>query len=409
MTELRAPTVLWLAALLCGSWGCTPSEHEADTQSVSDSAAEETGDSDGTAAECGNGVVETGEECDLGSENASAGQCTPACTIAVCGDGHVHAGFEACDDGDADNSDACVMGCQAAICGDGFVQAGVELCDDGNQDDTDACSSACEPAACGDGVVQAGERCDDGNVDLTDGCTICEVAYCGDGYQREGFEFCDDGNMATDDGCTYPACEPAVCGDGIVWTGVEECDDANDDDTDACPTTCAAATCGDGFVQAGVEECDDADAVDDNACSNNCELTDCLTDWLAGELECTPVEGLCLDSETGYHWRGLFMHQGEQYACWWHTKNQGWNTSSATNYWKLAERFELETNTGRARWCYGFDAEPCSIGACGLAPLPPDYFTQGNVGAFGWCGGENPGDSGGFVCIPAPNSVECPD
>ena len=34
---------------------------------------------------CGNGVVESGEECDLGEANDDAGKCTSSCTIAACG------------------------------------------------------------------------------------------------------------------------------------------------------------------------------------------------------------------------------------------------------------------------------------------------------------------------------------
>jgi cysteine-rich repeat protein len=343
-----------------------------------------------------------------GPDNAADGQCTPECDIAVCGDGYIYEGFEDCDDGNASNNDACVAGCEVASCGDGFVHEGVEQCDDANDEDTDDCTSACVAAMCGDGVVQADEQCDDANVDNSGGCPGCQFAFCGDGHVQTGIESCDDGNTSSADACTHPGCAEAYCGDGIVWEGVEACDDSNGDDTDACPTTCAVATCGDGFVQEGVEECDDADAVNNNACDNDCNQTDCLTDWLVGEFECDPIEGGCLDSEPGYHWKGLFTALDVQYACWWHTKNEGWNTGQASNYWHLAERFNLATNAGQARWCYSFDTDdPCGIGACGLGPLPANYFAQNNIGAFGWCGG-NPWESGGFVCIPAPVSVECP-
>src|SRR5262245_42131625 len=42
---------------------------------------------EGTDTNCGNGVVEAGEQCDLGGNNSPSGQCTPECLIAACGDG----------------------------------------------------------------------------------------------------------------------------------------------------------------------------------------------------------------------------------------------------------------------------------------------------------------------------------
>jgi len=81
---------------------------------------------------CGSGAVEPGEECDEGPNNSDNGACTLACKLAVCGDGLVHKGFEECDDGEK-NSDnaACTTNCKTAYCGDGLIQADVEACDAG--------------------------------------------------------------------------------------------------------------------------------------------------------------------------------------------------------------------------------------------------------------------------------------
>jgi cysteine-rich repeat protein len=68
------------------------------------------GGSGGDPADCGNGVVETGEEC---------------------------------DDGNMVDTDACVSGCMDAECGDGHIQSGVEQCDDGNTTSGDGCSATC--------------------------------------------------------------------------------------------------------------------------------------------------------------------------------------------------------------------------------------------------------------------------
>jgi cysteine-rich repeat protein len=227
------------------------------------------GDGDGCPASCGDGIIDEGEECDLGDQNSATGTCTPECLIAECGDGYVYE-VEDCDDGNTDNTDDCVSDCQLASCGDGYVHEGVEVCDDGNTDNTDGCNQRCMPGACGDGIVQMGEQCDDGDVDTTDDCPACQLAFCGDGYQQLGVEQCDDGNMENTDACQPVVCIPSTCGDGFLWAGMEECDDGNLDDSDACPTSCAPAFCGDGFTQAGMEECDDGNDIDNDGCTPDC-------------------------------------------------------------------------------------------------------------------------------------------
>src|SRR5690606_8815928 len=63
-----------------------------------DPTGDPTGDGDGEPQNCGNGMVEPGEQCDLGPQNSATGQCTPDCQIAMCGDGYTYEGFEECDD-----------------------------------------------------------------------------------------------------------------------------------------------------------------------------------------------------------------------------------------------------------------------------------------------------------------------
>jgi len=48
-------------------------------------------------AVCGNSFVETGEECDDGSNNADAKSCKSDCTRNLCGDGIIRTGMEQCD------------------------------------------------------------------------------------------------------------------------------------------------------------------------------------------------------------------------------------------------------------------------------------------------------------------------
>jgi cysteine-rich repeat protein len=223
------------------------------------------GDGDGEPnPNCGDSIVDPGEECDLGPENADAGLCTTACRIAACGDGFVYEGFEECDDGNPNNG----------------------------------CTVTCLPGVCGDGIVQAGEQCDDDNDITSDACPACQLAFCGDGYMQAGVESCDDGNMSSNDACTNPFCEPAVCGDGIVWEGMEECDDGNMDDNDGCPA-CFPGSCGDGFKWDGMEECDDGNNVSDDGCDAAC-MSECggfvlAEDWNGWTYYKVPVMGFMTD------------------------------------------------------------------------------------------------------------------
>jgi cysteine-rich repeat protein len=145
------------------------------------------------------------EGCDDGNMN-DADACTNACVMANCGDGIVQNGEE-CDDGNLNENDACISTCSAAECGDGHTQNGVDECDDGNMNDNDACVD-CNIAVCGDGVVFNGnEDCDDGNGVNTDACVSCDAAYCGDGFVYANVESCDDGNGNNNDWC-HNDCTP---------------------------------------------------------------------------------------------------------------------------------------------------------------------------------------------------------
>ena len=95
---------------------------------------------------CGDGVVESGEKCDLGTGNDDAGDCTTLCTSQLCGDGFL-GGQEACDDGNKFDGDACTNACALAVCGDAILSDG-EQCDDGNEDNTDDCVEGCQTATC---------------------------------------------------------------------------------------------------------------------------------------------------------------------------------------------------------------------------------------------------------------------
>jgi len=266
----------------CGEPGCACE----DTEDCDDGL---TCDAGVCAGNCGNGIVEPGEDCDDGN-GIDGDTCTNACTAPECGDGIVQPG-EGCDDGNAIDDDACTNACALASCGDGRLQDG-EGCDDGNADDTDDCLSTCVVASCGDGIVWAGqEECDDANASNDDACLpSCVAASCGDGIVWQGEEACDDGNDSNADACLTD-CVAATCGDGVLWEGVEACDDGNDDDGDDCTNACATPGCGDGIVQDG-EACDDGNADNTDACLSTCQLPSCGDGFIqAGAETCDDANG----------------------------------------------------------------------------------------------------------------------
>lgn len=174
---------------------------------------------------CGDGVVESGEDCD--DANAVDGDgCNANCTLPGCGNEVVETG-EACDGITGDEWESCTATCELPLCGDGERDVWTERCDDGNGLDTDECPGTCTWANCGDGFVRGGvEECDDANTVNDDACTnLCERAKCGDGVvQAVVGETCEDGDAWGGNACT-DQCVPARCGDGRTWFGMEECDD----------------------------------------------------------------------------------------------------------------------------------------------------------------------------------------
>jgi cysteine-rich repeat protein len=238
-----------------------------------------------TPPACGNGQVETGEECDDGAANSDTlpGACRTTCRHAYCGDGVLDAG-ETCDDGPSAQPDDCPDTCEAPTCGDGHVWRDHEECDDGNTADGDDCRSDCRQdlTLCGNSNIDPGELCDQGalNSNTTPGaCRLdCHPARCGDGIVDTG-EVCDLGAANSDapDATCRPDCHPARCGDGIVDTG-EVCDDGNDVAGDGCSASCRSnETCGNGITDPG-EECDSGAANSDttpDACRTNCRRPWC--------------------------------------------------------------------------------------------------------------------------------------
>lgn len=92
-----------------------------------------------TLTECGNNVLESGEECDEGD---SPTRTCYKCTLVKCGD-HIVTPNEECDEG-IEGTGSCTPNCKFSFCGDEFVNTlAKEQCDDGNNVEYDSCSNDC--------------------------------------------------------------------------------------------------------------------------------------------------------------------------------------------------------------------------------------------------------------------------
>ena len=202
---------------------------------------------------CGNGVIQSGEECDDERQNSDTAPnaCRTDCMLPRCGDYIQDTQYgEECDEGDGNADtlpDRCRTDCSLPRCGDGVKDTG-EACDDGNLIDDETCTAQCTipptvvsiraEEVCGDGIVNADEECDDGNLVSNDGCThLCKKPVCGDGILQSVIgEECDLGSQNWD----HPNaewrsdCRDRIWGAGIVDTRTEQCDDGNDRSGDGC-------------------------------------------------------------------------------------------------------------------------------------------------------------------------------
>jgi hypothetical protein len=233
--------------------------------------------------ECGNGRVETGEDCDEGTRNI-VGDYSPRPAVPP--------------------AKLCNRTCKliTKFCGDNAVEAGKETCDAGptGKEATtlvEGCTAACviipkKKPECGNGIPEAGETCDQGPKNLTtdwalvkapagmtfcsDECTVV-TKYCGDKDIHLPEEQCDlgvdngkpslPGQMGCSSTCKNTPPPAPMCGDGHLDVN-EECDKgaANTDtpayNVIACAKSCKNIRlfCGDG-KRNGPEKCDGAEGV----------------------------------------------------------------------------------------------------------------------------------------------------
>ena len=131
-----------------------------------------------TFSDCGNGVIDPGEQCDDGANNCDTCACLSTCVKATCGDAFIWKGVEQCDTINLANIPRCGEFCTCADLG----FAGTTLsCAPDCSFDTSQCGptftptatptttptppptatpTATAPMQCGDGLLENGETCD---------------------------------------------------------------------------------------------------------------------------------------------------------------------------------------------------------------------------------------------------------
>ncbi|CAI2386702.1 unnamed protein product [Moneuplotes crassus] len=227
-------------------------------------------------AGCGNGIVDTGEQCD-DSNHPSRNGCDSSCN-----EEYKYECFESSRYGQTFCYDRCGNGRSEA--------AQDEECDDDNRSSGDGCNSSCK--------LEVGYT-----HTVTEGQLSTHVPICGDQIKVPQ-EQCDDNDINDGEGCrsdcagalqgwTCDSASPSVCSytinDGIRAINKEDCDDGNNDDNDGCSTlgvidpkyscqddlvgkSICVLKCGDGIVEASLEECDDENIVDGDGCSSTCTV-----------------------------------------------------------------------------------------------------------------------------------------
>lgn len=237
--------------------------------------------------ECGNGLLEDGEDCDDGNTDPDL-VCDGECRFA-CGNGAIEpgelcdlegAGDDACpaDAAACDDSDACTQDtltgseCQSACVhapittntdGDGCCVEGATSLDD----------SDCA-VACGNFAVEAGELCD---TAIAAGSPGACPASCSDGLTCTTDALVDAGTCTAR--CEYPDITEPVDADGCCPSGESSLTD------DDCPVGC-----NNGVHEPPGETCDTAiPAGMAGACPTACptDSNACTTDTLANAGTCT--------------------------------------------------------------------------------------------------------------------------
>src|SRR5581483_6392559 len=236
------------------------------------------------AAVCGNNIVESGEQCDHGSNNG-IDCCDTTCHNVPSGGGCIPnaSGYDSCHQGTCNGTHTCqptspavdpctlTSTCQQCV-STGSLTANF-TCTGGSAADGTGCTSGSDHCkVCSSGTCTGTKVCDQlatpGNACRIMTCTTstgaCDVHNLGRGT------LCNDGNPCTQN----ESCSSGNCaGSGIVnVTSGTACDDKND-----CTTgeTCnGAGTCNGGTNVASGTACDDFnDCIDNTTCDGSGHCT----------------------------------------------------------------------------------------------------------------------------------------
>lgn len=211
-----------------------------------------------TGAQCGNGALDRGEQCDAKERVCGQGsnQGSVCSTDADCGTGRCN---------ELRDRPGCTASCLltgtnsqvASVCGEGTIGYG-EACDEGDLISGDGCSSVClhegssrVASTCGNGVPEPGESCErradgtwpahcDQRTCLNEGTASCadtpgSVGCCGNriveaGEDCDGTPGCSSRCLLLGSSASYAT--PSFCGDGTpstLGTG-EQCEASTDGD-----------------------------------------------------------------------------------------------------------------------------------------------------------------------------------
>lgn len=183
---------------------------------------------------------------------------TPA-PNATCGNGAVES-VEQCDDGNTTSGDGCDETCnreRAGCCNNPSVTCNSDAaCPGADTCCLTHCDTASNPPSC-DGL---GPACDDNSQCGPGG--MCCGPVCDNGFVEPGEE-CDEG---TNNGASACACSAGCTNAGLCSNNPSTC----------CVTDaeCGGGTCCGNGIPTAPEECDDANRIDDDACSNQCVIKD---------------------------------------------------------------------------------------------------------------------------------------
>ncbi|MCC6848964.1 MAG: DUF4215 domain-containing protein [Deltaproteobacteria bacterium] len=167
-----------------------------------------------------------------------AGKCD------VCGNGIVQSP-EQCDDGNGTNGDGCDVNCTLTACGNGIVTAG-EQCDDGNTTEGDGCGATCqiEPTPTATPTVTPTATATETPTPTASATeTPTPTATATETETPTPTPTATETSTPTATATPTVTPTPGECGDHVLDPG-EECDDGNVLADDGCSATCALEPCG---------------------------------------------------------------------------------------------------------------------------------------------------------------------